>query len=129
MLTATYCRPSTANVIGNPVIGEPRLTSHSTSPVSASRARKRPLRSPPNTSPPPVATSDVVAARCSYFHRSSPVSGEIAWTVPSWSVPGASSLRTASAYKDDATLSLPSIAIIRAQALRRGKYISPVRGL
>ena len=78
VLTATYCRPSTANVIGNPVIGEPRFTSHNTSPVSASRARNRPLRSPPNTSPPPVATSEVVAARCSYFQASSPVSGEMA---------------------------------------------------
>ena len=45
------------------------------------QARKRPLRSPPNTRPPPVATSEVVAARCSYFQMSAPVSGEIAWTV------------------------------------------------
>ena len=34
VLTATYWRPSTAKVIGKPVTGEPRLISHSTSPVS-----------------------------------------------------------------------------------------------
>ena len=43
----------------------------------------------PKTSPPPVATSDIVAARCSYFQVISPVSAEIACTVPTWSVPGA----------------------------------------
>ena len=49
----------------------------------------------PNTSPPPVATSDMVAARCSYLQVISPVSAEIACTVPTWSVPGAIWLRHA----------------------------------
>src|SRR5256885_3950555 len=46
------------------------------SPVLSSNARKRPLSSPPNTSPPPVATRDKVPARCSYFHMAWPVSTE-----------------------------------------------------
>ena len=33
VLTATYCLPATAKVIGYPEIGEPRFTSHSTLPV------------------------------------------------------------------------------------------------
>src|SRR4026207_2408069 len=48
VVTATYCLPSTANVTGNPLTGEPRFTSHSTLPLRSSNARKRPL-------PPPAA--------------------------------------------------------------------------
>ena len=45
--------------------GEPRLTSHSTSPVRWSNARNRPFVSPPNTRPPAVDISDIIPARCS----------------------------------------------------------------
>ena len=48
---------------------EPRLISQSTSPVSSSKARKRPLTSPPNTSPPPVATSDIVGEEATASSR------------------------------------------------------------
>ena len=41
--------------------------------------------------------SDVVPARCSNFQTISPVSAEMAWTVPTWSVPGAIWSRLASA--------------------------------
>ena len=34
VLTAMYCRPSTAKLIGKPETGDPRLISQSTSPVS-----------------------------------------------------------------------------------------------
>src|SRR5918999_3905900 len=50
---------------------------------------KRPAASPPNTRPPPVATSDSMLARCSYFQSVFPVSTEIAHTAPTLSVPGA----------------------------------------
>ena len=77
-------------MIGNPVTADPRLISHSTAPVSWSKARNRPLTSPPKTSPPPVVTSDIVAARCSWSHSVAPVSAEMARTVPALSLPGAS---------------------------------------
>ena len=64
------------------------MISHRTSPVSWSKARKRPAASPPKTRPPPVATSDRVAARCSWTQSVSPVSAEMAWTAPSCSEPG-----------------------------------------
>ena len=78
VLTATYWRPSTAYVTGKPDTDEPRLISQRISPVSSSKARKRPLTSPPKTSPPPVATSDIVAARWSCRQTVAPVSAEIA---------------------------------------------------
>ena len=53
------------------------MISHNTSPVSWSNARNRPFTSPPNTSPPPVATSNMVAERCEWNQRVSPVSAEI----------------------------------------------------
>src|SRR5262245_53793467 len=89
VVTATYCLPLIANVTGKPLTGEPRLTSHSTLPLRSSNARKRPFASPPNTSPPPVATSDSAPARCSCFHTVLPVSAEIAHTVPTLVAPGA----------------------------------------
>ncbi|MND09350.1 hypothetical protein D3C83_325970 [compost metagenome] len=36
VLMATYCLPFTANVAGKPLTCEPKFTSHSTAPVSAS---------------------------------------------------------------------------------------------
>src|SRR6185503_15908661 len=82
VVTATYCLPLTANVTGYPLTGAPRLTSQSTLPVLSSNALKRPFASPPNTRPPPVATSDSMPARCSCFHNVLPVSAEIAITTP-----------------------------------------------
>ena len=85
VVTATYCFPPTANEIGYPLTGEPRFVSHRTLPVLSSKARKRPLSSPPKMRPPPVATNESVPARCSYFHAVRPVSTEIAKTVPTLS--------------------------------------------
>ena len=45
--------------------------------------------SPTKISPPPVATSGIMPARCSCFHSVLPVSAEIAQTVPTFSAPGA----------------------------------------
>ena len=89
VVTATYCLPLTAKVTGKPLTGAPRLTSHRTLPVRSSSALKRPFESPPNTSPPPVATSDSMPARCSCFQSVLPVSAEIAHTVPTFVAPGA----------------------------------------
>ena len=52
VLTATYCVPSTAYVIGKPVTPEPRLISQRTSPVSWSNALNRPLVSAAKDEPP-----------------------------------------------------------------------------
>src|SRR5262245_11769299 len=76
VLTVMYCLPLMAYEIGYPVTLEPRFTSQRTLPVFWSRARKWPAVSPPNTRPPPVDTSDIVPARCSYFHTVLPVSTE-----------------------------------------------------
>ena len=74
-------------------------------------------------------TSEVVAARCSNFQAMAPVSAEMACTAPTWSVPGAISLRTASAYSSSGKVSELSTTIIRPQVLRSGMYIMLVSGL
>src|SRR5687767_12662204 len=115
--------------MGYPVTAEPRLTSHNTLPVSWSNARKRPLASPPNSSLPPVATSDVVAARCSYFHTVRPVSTDTAWMAPTFSpLPGAIWLRLLNPYSElnDGR----SICVVTVmQAFCSGKYIVLLSGL
>src|SRR5678815_591679 len=86
VVTATYCLPPTAKEIGNPLTGELRFVSHKTLPVLSSNARKFPASSPPKISPPPVATTERVPARCSYFQAVWPVSTETAYTVPTLSM-------------------------------------------
>ena len=88
VVTATYCLPSTANDTGKPLTGAPRFVSQSTLPVVSSNAWKLPATSPPNTSPPPVAASDITPVRCSCFHSVVPFSAEIAQTTPTFSAPG-----------------------------------------
>src|SRR5829696_8491544 len=67
VVTATYCLPPTPNTTGKPLTGAPRFCSQRILPLRSSKARKRPLASPPRTSPPAVATSESMPARCSYF--------------------------------------------------------------
>src|SRR5215467_7341098 len=86
-IAATYCLPPAEKLIGYPLAGDPTIASHNTAPVLSSSALNRPFESPPNTSPPPVATSDSMPARCSYFQSAWPVSAEIDQTVPTLSAP------------------------------------------
>src|SRR5262249_20634910 len=56
--TATYCTPSTAYVLGTPVMPELVLNSHRSAPVFASKAWKwRSFVPPAKTSPPPVVST------------------------------------------------------------------------
>src|ERR1700709_1785350 len=59
--TATYCLPPTAKLIGNDLITLFGLASHSTFPVVSPNARNMRSSAPANTTPPPVASTALVA--------------------------------------------------------------------
>src|SRR5918995_3394882 len=81
-----YCRPSMLKehgLLGWPL---PHWNCHSNSPLSASSALNSPVGSPPNTSPPPVASSDEhIGMSLAQRHLSSPVRGSKALMDPAMS--------------------------------------------
>ena len=86
------------------------------------------MASPPNTRPPPVATSENTPARCSYFHSVFPVSTEMAHTAPTLSVPGAMMVGKSRPYTfDGSRLSVFVVKLPHRFCI--GMYITLVRGL
>src|SRR5687768_184702 len=71
VVTATYCLPSTENVIGKPCTDVARRVCQRIRPVRASTALKLRSRSPTKTTPPAVEITDVRnGARCCSDHTS-----------------------------------------------------------
>src|SRR5205085_7874854 len=76
LAATTYCLPSTLYVDGLEWWPLPHWNFHRWSPVSASSALNSPVGSPPNTSPPPVASRDAHIGMSRFQrHFSAPVRG------------------------------------------------------
>src|SRR6185295_13942400 len=104
------------------------FVSHSTSPVLSSSARKLPATSPPNTSPPPVVTSDITPTRCSCLNTVLPVSAEMPHTTPIFSAPGAGMYSFLKPYTSDGSRS-PVCTVAFMHMFCMGMYMLFVRGL
>src|SRR3954464_4916345 len=113
-LAATmYCLPSTLYVDGLEWWPLPPWNCHRWSPVSASRALNSPVGSPPNTSPPAVASSDAHIGR-SRFQRHPPPAGR-----------GPSALIEPAMSSASAAKAAPQYGMLSTNSRRRRVTVAP----